>query len=65
MKFCVVIPAKLVLDLIGEQESSVCSLTSPGQAWIPVLARLRAEALRRASTGMTGLGSKEFRLLTN
>ena len=36
MKFCVVIPAKLVLDLIGEQESSVCSLTSPGQAWIPV-----------------------------
>ena len=47
--------------------TSVCSLTSPGQAWIPVctLARLRAEALRRASTGMTGLGSKEFRLLTN
>jgi len=38
--------------------TSFCSLTSPGQAWIPVLARLRAEALRRASTGMTGLGSQ-------
>jgi hypothetical protein len=41
MKFCVVIPAKLVLDLIGEQESSVCSLISPGQAWIPVCAQAR------------------------
>ena len=27
--------------------------------WIPVIARLRAEALRRAITGMTELGRKK------